>query len=34
MQCSLLIERRDFIPALAQLELRKGSVKEVLLDLV
>jgi hypothetical protein len=33
MRCSLLIERRDFIPA-AQLELRKGSVKEVLLDLV
>jgi hypothetical protein len=29
-----LIERRDFIPALAQLGLRKGSVKEVLLDLV
>jgi hypothetical protein len=29
-----LIERSDFIPALAQLELGKGGVKEVLLDLV
>jgi hypothetical protein len=29
-----LIERSDFIPALAQFELRKGSVKEALADLV
>ena len=34
MGCSLLTERSDFIPALAQLELRKGGVEQVRLDLV
>jgi hypothetical protein len=34
MRCFQLIERSDFIPALAQLEFRKGGVEQVLLDLV
>lgn len=30
----MLIERSNLIPTLAQLQLRKGGVKEVLLNLV